>query len=46
MNLLKRFLADEYPAEIYGESGLFSLSRGAVAADLVSVHPIRPGLQV
>jgi hypothetical protein len=36
MNILKRLLADEYPAEIYGESGLFSLSRGAVAADLVS----------
>jgi hypothetical protein len=36
MDLLRRFLADEYPAELYGESGLFSLSRDAVVTDLVS----------
>jgi hypothetical protein len=35
MNLLERFLAEEYPAEIYGESGLFSLSRNGVVAELV-----------
>ncbi len=36
MNLLTRFLAEEYPAEIYGESGLFALSRNDVVAGLVS----------
>lgn len=36
MNLLGRFLAEEYPAEIYGESGLFSFSRSSVVAQLVS----------
>jgi hypothetical protein len=35
MNLLNRFLAAEYPAEIYGESGLFSISRNDVVAELV-----------
>ncbi len=36
MDLLRRFLANEYPAEIYGEAGLFSVWRGEVAAELAS----------
>jgi hypothetical protein len=36
MNVLGRFLAAEYPAEIYGESGFFSFSREDVIAQLVS----------
>ena len=36
ITLLRRFLADEYPAEIYGESGLFSFTRSSVVTDLVS----------
>jgi hypothetical protein len=35
MSLLSRFLAEEYPAEIYGESGLFAFSRNDVVAELV-----------
>jgi len=36
MNLLQRFIADEYPPEIYGTSGLFSFERDEVITDLVS----------
>jgi hypothetical protein len=35
MNLLGRFLADEYPGEIYPESGLWSFSRDGVVMGLV-----------
>ncbi len=35
MNLLRRFLAYEYPAEIYPESGLFSVSTDGVVLGLV-----------
>lgn len=36
MNLLGRFLGEEYPAEIYGESGVFFFARDDVIARLVA----------
>ena len=36
MDLLRRFLLYEYPAEIYPEAGLFGLSRDAEIMDLLS----------
>jgi len=36
MDLLRRFIVYEYPAEIYPEAGLFSLSRDAEIMDLLS----------
>jgi tetratricopeptide (TPR) repeat protein len=36
MNLLRHFVSGEFPAEIYGESGLFSISRDLVVSQLVS----------